>query len=73
VHVNTHVGIGRLEVIVPRNTPVAVDAHAKAGDVHVLGRHADGRDATLTTGVGGARLSIDAEIGAGRIDVVRRP
>jgi hypothetical protein len=47
-----------------------VNAHAKAGDVYVLSRHDDGRDANIQTGTGGA-LVIDARVGAGRIDVVR--
>ena len=49
---------------------MTVNAHAKAGDVYVLQRHDDGRDATIQTGTGGA-LVIDARVGAGRIDVVR--
>jgi hypothetical protein len=49
--------------------PVAVDAHAKAGDVYVFNRHDDGRNADVKTGVG--RLTIDADVGAGRIDVER--
>jgi len=69
-HVAAHVGVGELRIIVPRNVPVSVDAHAKAGDVFVLRRHDDGRNASVQTARGGL-LVIDARVGAGRIDVVR--
>jgi predicted membrane protein len=64
------VGIGELKIIVPNTAPVTVNAHAKAGDVYVLSRHDDGRDANIQTGTGGG-LVIDATVGAGQIDVVR--
>jgi len=64
------VGIGNLRIVVPRGVPVAVNATAKAGDVHVLGRQDDGRNAHVRVD-GGSPLSIDARVGAGRIDVVR--
>jgi phage shock protein PspC (stress-responsive transcriptional regulator) len=69
-HVAAHVGVGELRIVVPRNVPVSVDAHAKAGDVNVLRRHDDGRNASVKTDRGGL-LTIDAKVGAGRIDVVR--
>ncbi len=64
------VGVGELRIIVPAAASVAVDAHAKAGEVYVLRRHDDGRNADVQTGSGGL-LVIDARVGAGRIDVVR--
>jgi phage shock protein PspC (stress-responsive transcriptional regulator)/predicted membrane protein len=70
LHVNVRVGVGKLRVIVPRNANVVVDAKAKVGDVHAFDRHADGRDATVHAGTNGT-LYVDAEVGAGRIDVVR--
>jgi phage shock protein PspC (stress-responsive transcriptional regulator)/predicted membrane protein len=70
LRVKAHVGIGKLRVIVPRNANVVVDAKAKAGDVRAFGRHANGHDATVHTGTNGT-LYLDAEVGAGRIDVVR--
>jgi phage shock protein PspC (stress-responsive transcriptional regulator) len=70
VHVKAHVGIGHLRVIVPADARVFVDAHAKAGDVHVFAQHENGRNPSITFG-GGNRLSIDAAVGAGKIDVVR--
>jgi phage shock protein PspC (stress-responsive transcriptional regulator) len=69
-HVQAKVGVGELRVIVPRDVSVSANAHAKAGDVHVLSRHDAGRNAQVSTGVGGL-LVIDAEVGAGGIDIVR--
>ncbi len=58
------------EIIVPRTVSVTASARAKAGEVYVLSRHDDGRNAEVTTGSGGL-LVIDAKVGAGRIDIVR--
>ena len=68
--VRAKVGVGELRIIVPAAASVAVNAHAKVGEVHVLRRHDDGRNAEVQTGSGGL-LVIDAKVGAGRIDVVR--
>lgn len=68
-HIHTRLGIGELKVIVPRGANVRVNAHAKAGELHVLGNDDDGKNATVHTGNGD--FVIDANIGAGRIDVVR--
>jgi phage shock protein PspC (stress-responsive transcriptional regulator) len=64
------VGIGNLRIVVPRGVPVTVNAKAKAGDVHVLGRQDDGRNAHVRVD-SGSPLAIVAKVGAGRIDVVR--
>jgi hypothetical protein len=69
-HVQAKVGVGELEIIVARDVSVAVDARAKVGEVYVLNRHDDGRNAQISTGSGGLLL-IDAKVGAGRIDVIR--
>jgi phage shock protein PspC (stress-responsive transcriptional regulator) len=69
-HVAAKVGIGELRIIVPPDVSVAASAHAKAGEVYVLDRHDDGRNASVTVGSGGL-LVIDAKVGAGRIDIVR--
>ena len=69
-HVQANVGVGELEIIVPRTVSVKASARAKAGEVYVLSRHDDGRNAEVTTGSGGL-LVIDAKVGAGRIDIVR--
>ena len=70
MHVKARVGIGELKVIVPTTASVVVDAHAKVGDLYVLNRHDDGRNATVHAG-GGNILYLDARVGAGRVDVVR--
>jgi phage shock protein PspC (stress-responsive transcriptional regulator) len=69
--VEAHVGVGELKIVVPRDADVRVDARAKLGEVFVLRRHDDGRDASVHTGTG--QFVIDAQVGAGRIDVVRAP
>jgi phage shock protein PspC (stress-responsive transcriptional regulator) len=69
VTIKAHVGIGKLRILVPQNAAVAVVATAKAGDIHALGQQDDGRHAHVVTGSG--PFVVDAEIGAGRIDVVR--
>ena len=58
-------------MIVPGGASVIVDAHAKVGDLYILNPHDDGRNATVHTGSGTTPLTIDARVGAGRIDVVR--
>jgi len=68
-HIDARLGIGQLKVIVPRDANVHVDAHAKLGELHVLGNKDDGKDASLSTGNGSFR--INAKVGAGQIDVVR--
>jgi phage shock protein PspC (stress-responsive transcriptional regulator) len=68
-HVKASVGIGHLRVVVPRNAAVSLNAHAKAGEIFGLRGHDDGRNAAVHVGQG--PLVIDANVGAGRIDVVR--
>ena len=68
-HVKASVGIGKLRIIVPRDTAVSVNARAKLGEMFVLRHHDNGRDAAVRFGHG--PLVIDASVGAGRIDVVR--
>jgi predicted membrane protein len=69
--VKAHVGVGRLEIDVPRNAKVALTTHVKAGDIDAFGIHDDGRNAQVKTGNGVMR--IDAQVGAGHIEVVRVP
>jgi phage shock protein PspC (stress-responsive transcriptional regulator) len=68
-HVKASVGIGHLRVIVPQDATVSVNAHAKAGEIYGLQGHDDGKNAVVQVGQG--PLVIDANVGAGRIDVVR--
>lgn len=70
LHIKAKVGVGDLRIVVPRGVAVAVDAHAKVGDVRALSRHDDGRNATVHAGTAGT-LQIQATVGAGKIDVVR--
>jgi phage shock protein PspC (stress-responsive transcriptional regulator) len=69
-HVQAKVGVGELRIIVPPTVSVTASARAKAGEVYVLSRHDDGRNAEVSTGSGGL-LVIDAKVGAGRVDIVR--
>src|SRR5579884_4248133 len=44
---HARVGIGELDVVVPRKTRVLVQAHVKAGSIDALGRHDDGTGVRL--------------------------
>jgi hypothetical protein len=68
--VQAHVGMGELHIVVPRDVPVFVAAHVKAGSIDSLGRHSDGRNARLETG-SGSTLTVVANVGAGHVEVVR--
>jgi phage shock protein PspC (stress-responsive transcriptional regulator) len=68
-NVNARVGIGELRITIPRDARVAVNAHAKAGSVDVLGRHDDGTDVTVDTGRG--TTTVHANVGAGHIEIDR--
>jgi predicted membrane protein len=68
-HVKVRVDVGHLKIVVGRNTQAVVRAHAKVGRVDVFHQRDSGRNATLQTGSG--ELVIDANVGAGRVDVVR--
>jgi phage shock protein PspC (stress-responsive transcriptional regulator) len=71
-HVNAHVGIGQLRIVVPHAAKVSVDSHVKAGSIDSLDRHEDGTNVHVDTAAG-APLTIDAEVGAGHIQVDRAP
>jgi phage shock protein PspC (stress-responsive transcriptional regulator) len=68
--IHATLGIGHLRVIVPPTMQVAVNAHAKLGELDILSRHRDGHDTALSTG-SGALLVIDAHVGAGHVEVER--
>jgi phage shock protein PspC (stress-responsive transcriptional regulator) len=68
-HVKASVGIGELRITVPGNADVKVNAHAKVGELYVLNQHDSGKNSGVRVGSG--PLVIDANVGAGRIDVVR--
>jgi phage shock protein PspC (stress-responsive transcriptional regulator) len=68
--ITAKVGIGDLNITVPRDVAVTVNAHAKAGDVSVLRREDSGKNATVHL-AGRGKLVLNAQIGAGKIRVVR--
>ena len=70
LHVKARVGVGELRVVVPHGVPVQVDAHAKVGDVSVLGNRDSGRNASLDTGSAGG-VTIDARVGLGHVEIYR--
>jgi phage shock protein PspC (stress-responsive transcriptional regulator) len=70
--VSAKVGIGDLRVVLPANAHATVRTHVKAGDVDVLGHHEDGTNVRFAT-PGGRRLTVDARVGAGHVEVLRAP
>ncbi|HZU20573.1 MAG TPA: PspC domain-containing protein [Gaiellaceae bacterium] len=69
-HVSAKVGIGNLRIVLAPDARARVVVHVKAGAVDVLGHHEDGTNVRFTTGSGNV-LTIDANVGAGHIEVVR--
>jgi phage shock protein PspC (stress-responsive transcriptional regulator) len=71
-HVNARVDIGKLDVIVPPDVALRVHGDAQFGEVHLLGRNADGHNADDSITEKGARvLVLDAHVGAGALYVTR--
>jgi phage shock protein PspC (stress-responsive transcriptional regulator) len=76
--IRARVGIGDLVIRVPQGVTVDADARSGAGEVQLFGRHSDGLDVTRTTArdigtLGGGTLHVDADVGLGRVVVVRDP
>ena len=74
--VRASVGVGHLDVIVPRNVRVQVHAEVGAGDATVLGVHDDGwkvdRDVTVNRSLStGPTLVLDTHVGAGELEIRR--
>jgi len=70
--VEVDVGIGLIEILLPADVPVHVRGQADWGDVNLPGGiGTEGRDVESELVEGSPRLVVDAEIGAGRIDVYR--
>lgn len=68
--VHVKVDIGHVRITLPQGLGVIVNAHAKVGNLDVLSAHDEGRNASITAGAGG-KLTIDASVGAGDIQVER--
>jgi predicted membrane protein len=66
---------GEVQVVLPGGVPVVVNSSAKAGQLNVLGREVDGTtvdsDVTDPAADPGPYLTLDIEIGAGELTVVR--
>jgi phage shock protein PspC (stress-responsive transcriptional regulator) len=75
--VRARVGMGDLVIRVPQGVTVDADARSGAGEVELFGRHSDGLDVTRTTarsiGMSGGLLHVDADVGLGRVVIVRDP
>ncbi len=72
--VHAAVGIGDLDVFVPDGVRVVVDGHSGAGSVSVFGRRSETCCPTdvrrVRPGVaGGGSLHLDAEVGAGTVEI----
>ena len=74
VDLDAQVGIGRLEVLVPADVDLAVDAHVQAGEAVVDGEREDGWNTELQTDPEpgrSARLELDADVELGQLRVIR--
>jgi phage shock protein PspC (stress-responsive transcriptional regulator) len=69
--IQAHVGVGDLDVVVPRGVRVHVLSHADWGALKVLGREDDGHDVDSVVGNPNAPLELDLHVGAGQIEVTR--
>jgi phage shock protein PspC (stress-responsive transcriptional regulator) len=75
VTIVTSVAAGHVEVVVPNDVAVDVDAHVGAGDLDLLGRHSEGLDVGRTVSDpgqdGAGRLVLRARAGIGLVEVRR--
>ena len=66
---------GEVQVVLPEDVPVAVSSSANAGQLDVLGREVDGTtvdsEVTDPADAPGPYLTLDIEVGAGEVTVVR--
>ncbi|HJV09056.1 MAG TPA: LiaF domain-containing protein, partial [Acidimicrobiales bacterium] len=69
------VAVGHLDVVVPDDVAVEVDAHVGAGELELLGRHSEGLDVDRTVAEAGrdgaGRLVLRAKAGLGLVEVRR--
>lgn len=77
VDVEVDIAVGSLEVEVPDDVGVVVDARAQLGDVTALGRESQGSDAATAFAMpgdeGSATIALDLAVGMGEIVVERTP
>ena len=75
VTIVTSVAAGHLEVVVPNDVAVDVDAHVGAGELQLLGRHSEGLDVGRNVSEPGrdgtGRLVLRARAGVGLVEVHR--
>jgi phage shock protein PspC (stress-responsive transcriptional regulator) len=77
VEVDVRLGVGDLTVLVPSDATVVVDGDVAAGQMQILGEHSrdgtDLQDRITSAGVGssGTRITIDAKVGFGNLEVTR--
>jgi predicted membrane protein len=74
--VEARLGIGDLEVIVPDDTDVDLDAHVSAGNIDAFGDEENGFDVDVTgiTGTSGTQeLDLELEVGIGNLRVRFEP
>jgi hypothetical protein len=69
------VGAGNLQVFVPADATVEVDAHTGLGDLRVFGRHSNGfdldREVTARGSELGPHVKVKIRVGVGSVEVVR--
>ena len=71
-HVKARVDIGDLRVIVPQDVALQVRGDAQLGEVHILGKYADGRHARTSIVQSGKHvLVLDTHVGVGQVRVTR--
>lgn len=73
--VQASVGIGQLDVTVPRDANVQVDAHVSLGNIDTLGSSHGGVDVDDHSELAGTgpRIALDAEVGIGEVRITRAP
>jgi phage shock protein PspC (stress-responsive transcriptional regulator) len=71
--VDTHLGIGDLEVTVPHDATVRVLGHVSWGDADLLGHEENGHNVSSDVGSADPQLLINAHVGVGHILVTRAP
>jgi phage shock protein PspC (stress-responsive transcriptional regulator) len=71
-HLNARVDVGNLRVIVPPDVALRVRGDAQLGEVEILGKSADGRNAKTAVNQPGKRvLVLDTHVGVGKVRVTR--